>query len=453
MGASCSTGRGARKQLQKLLDELLLMLIQYLDRASLVRLCRVSRPLREVGSSALYRRTQVGRGTWEMPAATFNRSPRLAQYVRDLIIHYHRTGPGEVPYAEALTPVLTDMHNSSSLTVKGAACDGCPPHKNKPGRKTKFPITESDKARQVLESAKFYHFFLKSTFLPVLTNLRVCKLRFSDKAWWDLSARDSIFLHPHLKQLFIYGAAMKDFCCYSEKRRSSTSLEELYLSECDMSPATLHEILALPKALRHFTLTGGIFQDQYQATGERQSYLNAVEQHAHSLKTLKLELPWAASYDTPNAALKFKAFTILEELTTTTELLTGNLGDVEPPPPPSDPFPGSLKTIRLRYAMAFWETEWEQPWESAIADWVNTGALGCLSKVFFYRRFDTTFHTTDDSEKTFIHTIDLETRLQGTKTANVTLFRYRSDMGHVFPIHCWNCNRKCPLEKYSDLRS
>ncbi|KAL4971117.1 F-box protein [Aspergillus stella-maris] len=443
MGASCSTSRECTRndQLQKLPDELILALIRDLDRASLVRLCRVSRRLREIGSSALYRRTQVGLQPWEMPAANFERSPRLAQYVRDLIIHYDRILPGEPPYAETLTPVLADMRDLSSLTIKGAGSDGCPPHTNQ--RKwywNRFPATESDKARQVLESAKFHHLFLKSTFLPILTNLRVCKLRFSDRGWWDLSSRDSIFLHPRLKRLFIYGAAMKDFCCYSEDRRSSTSLEELYLSECDMSPATLHKVLSLPKALQQFTLTGGIYQTHYQATGERQLYLDAVKQQAHSLKMLKLEFPWDASYATPNGGLNFQAFPVLEELTTTTELITGNLIDLEPPPPPpvtNNPLPHSLKIIRLRYAMAYWEAEWERSWESAIANWVNTGALPSLSTVVFYRDLYGM----------------IRSPLRGTTTADVTLLRRDLELGYQFPIDCISCERNGPMRTYRGWQS
>ncbi|KAL4794042.1 hypothetical protein BDV19DRAFT_390553 [Aspergillus venezuelensis] len=384
MGQKCCTATSSNAKLDQLPTELLIQITSYRDYESRFQLRQVSRRLYAVFSPEIYRAPLIEEGKAKQFIANLTRDPQLAKEVHSLVVHYHDLDKTKhhlvghkVLYAEAL----------------GMNYDDCCPDDDRSW--LEGIVAAGRKYKQKRESAKLHDLFVKSLPLPVLRNLKVYKfkhpsqgeLSFQDHTWWDLSSRDSIFLHPYLKRLTIRGGTMGDFCCFDKAQQHGTSLEELNLIACDLAAETLHKILALPRALRRLTFKGLLRCGHMRATGERQPYLNAILQQAHSLKILDVDFAWHIIYETLNAGLSLRALTALEELTTTTELLTGNLDErvIPPAPPKENPFPESLKIIRLRYAMEFWVTSWEGPWQSALRDWVASGALLNLAFVEFSR--------------------------------------------------------------------
>ncbi|KAL4967123.1 uncharacterized protein BDV14DRAFT_198220 [Aspergillus stella-maris] len=99
-------------------------------------------------------------------------------------------------FAETLAPVIWYMDRLRVLQIKGSNFDN---------RFTRAANIDwygerffEREDRQQAKSAKFHDMFLRTASSPILANLRVCELSFNGKSsnkCWEISKRDSIFLH------------------------------------------------------------------------------------------------------------------------------------------------------------------------------------------------------------------------------------------------------------------
>ncbi|KAL4915681.1 hypothetical protein BDW62DRAFT_219238 [Aspergillus aurantiobrunneus] len=364
--------------------ELLIEICSYLDPVSLSCVCQVSRLFYEVAVSRLYQRILIKEDQGSLFAARIDQKPALARCVRSMKIHYHRPWEverrgerreewgGKPRYAEAFSPVLARMDRLQTLSIKGCRYEDS--YRDLQAG-DEIPVILSE-AWQLNESAKFHDLFLQSVSLPILTNLRKCELNFSDSKHWDLSLRDSIFLHPHHQRLSLLGATIKDFCCFDESRRHSTSLEELSMRACDVPPTAFRKLLAVPRALRQLNFTGVISGMPRRGGQFRQQYVDAMQQQAHSLKALTLTMPWDVQPSNP--PLDFQSLSALEDLTTTSLIIGGDItGGWHAPE--EHRFPSSLKHLRVWGVPGSITGHLEYCYVDAIRRWVAEGTLANLT--------------------------------------------------------------------------
>lgn len=176
---------------------------------------------------------------------------------------------------------------------------------------------------------------------------------------------------------------MKDFCCFNENRRYSTSLEELTLRGCDIGTEALGKILAVPRALRRLTFKGTIRQLTLRAGNVRQQYIDTIAQQAHSLLALDLDFPIDTCRKSRSCPADFQAFSVLQHLATAVDVLEGNLC------PWTSPltlhlFPTSLESLHLIFHHGVTDfTVWEGLYAEAVHRWVVDDTLPNLSTVTF----------------------------------------------------------------------
>lgn len=153
------------------------------------------------------------------------------------------------------------------------------------------------------------------------------------------STMEPIFHHSGLESLSITNICFEQVGnsrCPSPLLTRSTNLKELVLLNCDVSPEGLRQILSLPHALRRFTMKGEIqFSEHgHEHTANRQDYMDALRTHADSLEFLDVDL-----YYTSGQGVDLRGFSVLRELTLSTNELTGDYhkrsGEVGAVLPPS----------------------------------------------------------------------------------------------------------------------
>lgn len=223
-----------------------------------------------------------------------------------------------------------------------------------------------------------FYFLAYIKLIPILGELNL-----SNGERWDLALRDSIFLHPYLKSLSIYGATMKDFCCFNESRKYTTSLEELTMRGCDIGAEALGKTLAVPRALRRLTFKGTLRQGTLRAGNVRQQYIDCIAQQAHSLLALDLDFPIDTCRRSRNCPADFQSLYVLQQLATTVDVIEGNLVPWVSPLT-LHLFPVSLQHLHIIYDNGpGGYTRWDGLYAEAVHRWVVDDTLPNLSTVTF----------------------------------------------------------------------
>ncbi|KAL4866233.1 hypothetical protein BDV12DRAFT_138385 [Aspergillus spectabilis] len=125
---------------------------------------------------------------------------------------------------------------------------------------------------------------------------------------------------------------MEDFSWFKEENRYTPSLEELTLLSCHLDPLALRKVLAVPKALRKFTLNGSGGQLPHHSHPERKPYMEVIEQQARSLQVLDLCFSFLSS--DVNSAVSLHSLTQLEDVSVSSRLLEQGSGTGEQTNPP-----------------------------------------------------------------------------------------------------------------------
>ncbi|RAK98823.1 uncharacterized protein BO80DRAFT_411919 [Aspergillus ibericus CBS 121593] len=300
------------------------ILAQVASRASLASLARVCQQLRPVVERILYQSVYLRNHDGEKFAYALDCLPARAEYVQELLVHYHFVGvPDEEEYypcyAESLAPTIGRLVNLRSLVIKGLEYD--------------TEREEDDEYlggyERVIEETKKWNELFAQSAVPgsqVLQSLTKCQLIMDDLSRseppWDFRLRGTVMIHPYLKDLTLVGANVSGLADSLMASARSTSLENLSLFGCDAALRGIHDLLSLPRALKHFTYKGAPWTHRpYNVMEDRQKCIDAMKVQAHSLLTLDLDF-YPGVWDNP--ALDFRAFRCLEQLTVDPRALRGD---------------------------------------------------------------------------------------------------------------------------------
>ncbi|KAL4861870.1 hypothetical protein BDV12DRAFT_203595 [Aspergillus spectabilis] len=287
------------------------------DTTSLSRLSRSCHYLHSIVPEFLYRRLVLGNSQTRPFRDTLKSNPGLAKFVKSLSVHHHYVEPENVAdfrplIAEALAPTIGKLTQLEILKLKGCGMD------------TPFADVGSHwRHRRLYDAAygKFHKLFLKAMDGSVLSNLKTLTLNLSDRKLW-MCEMELFMFHPTLKKLSILGAAICPFVFLGPQR--STCLEELELLCCDISSETLGRALSVPKALRRLVFKGAtrtLPTMPHYVEVERQPYVEAIAQQAHSLKVLDIDF-WL-DLDVSHEPIDLSAISQVETLTTRPRVLDG----------------------------------------------------------------------------------------------------------------------------------
>ncbi|OGM43052.1 hypothetical protein ABOM_009225 [Aspergillus bombycis] len=382
-------------QLLHLPTEILVwILAEVPSQASFASLARTCRRLQTLVEPYLYRSVYLGNHDGESFAYAIDRKAVRAEYIQELVIHYHYVDdiPNEDEYypilVESLVPTISRLVNLRRLVVKGLEYD------------TQRPYDEPDFGpgpRLDALSMIWSWLFQQSTqsMSGVLPSLTTCELIMNDLTPtplqhtagepWYFSSRETVLLHPKLQKLSIVAAMISgldpEMLSYTKKPGfRPTSLETLILLCCDVSINGLHDMLKFPKALKNFTLKGSPWTTiPNQFPMDRGAIVNVLKAQAHSL--LNLELDFYLRTNCP--ALDFRDFTSLQQLTIDPKALRGD--DDEQSPEAQKHLrqychlPPSLRSLRFREYR-----EWGRPdlqTLSIVLDWVMSRGLPNLKNI------------------------------------------------------------------------
>ncbi|PYH89692.1 hypothetical protein BO71DRAFT_487722 [Aspergillus ellipticus CBS 707.79] len=292
--------------------------------ASLANLARVCRQLQPLAERILYQSVYLRNGTGDKFAYAIDRAPNRAMFVRELLIHYHYVDvPDEESYypfyAESLAPTIGRLVNLQSLVVKGLEYDA--------PREYDDDTTEGFE-RVIEEAEKWRHLFTQSAVSGsrILPSLTKCVLAMNDldhsEPPWSFDMRASVMIHPHLQDLTIVGARISSMEESLMASRRSTELESLVLVCCDVSSRSIHDLLSLPRGLKHLAVKGAAWTVRpYYYMKNRQEYIDALSIQAESLTSLDMDFPPGVP---DNPALDFRALQRLQKLTVDPQALRGD---------------------------------------------------------------------------------------------------------------------------------
>ncbi|KAE8162471.1 hypothetical protein BDV40DRAFT_160323 [Aspergillus tamarii] len=364
------------------------------SQASLASLAQTCRRLQMLVEPYLYRSVYLGNHTGESLTYAMERKAVRAEYIQELVIHYHYVEdvPNEDEYypilVESLVLTISRLINLRRLVVKGLEYDTCRSYDDPDFG----PGPRLDGLSEI-----WSWLFQQSTqsMSGVLPSLTTCELIMNDLTptplqnptgdLWYFSSRETVLLHPKLQKLSIVAAIISGLSSetlgYTKRPRfRPTSLETLTLLCCDVSPHALQEILKFPKALKIFILKGAPWTtrpDHYPT--DRGAIVNALKAQAHSL--LSLELDFYLHTDCP--ALDFRDFKCLQHLTIDPKVLRGD-NDGQSPEAEKHlrqhcHIPPRLRSLRFREYR-----EWGGPdllTLSIVLGWVMSGGLPNLKNI------------------------------------------------------------------------
>ncbi|KAL3477644.1 hypothetical protein BJX99DRAFT_257245 [Aspergillus californicus] len=360
-------------------DELMQLILSFLDQASLARMSSVCHLLHAISNPLLYHSVTLDLWQGLKFAGSLEDNATLVQLVKSVAIHDHYVQFPDLhteyaTYTALLSRSIARLSGLRKLTVKS-----CYNHDVFRARAHTDDLLEFVQQTSLV----FDSFFLEALQPWHLTKLRTCELNLSDSELWDFGERECILFHPTLRTLSIVGASISDIQSFRPTQTHITQLEELNLLCCDLSSQTLGKILAIPKSLRRFTYKGAprVTAKAKHTVIVYEEYFDALQQHAHSLRALDISF-WNCQYFR-NPAVDLRGFGALEEVTIKPGVLQGNRGDCHDLTPlTGNPFPPSLKSLTLFDSKHALDKLLEARYVSVLSRWFNDGDLpnmGCLT--------------------------------------------------------------------------
>ncbi|PYH85168.1 hypothetical protein BO82DRAFT_275992 [Aspergillus uvarum CBS 121591] len=320
-------------QLLQLPTEILQAIIGLISsRASLARMARVCRQLEALVDPILYRSIYLRNHDGETFIRALELRPALAQYIRELLVHYHYVNvPNQQEYypllVESLVPTIRRLVNLRRLTVKGLLYDA----------PRDYDDPDSGNVERFDDyAAEWFRLFEQAGHpgaADILPSLESCQMIMDDVPYnpeirtelWSFDTRSSVMVHPHLRELTLVGALVGGLDPALQYEPRSTRLESLTLLCCDVSWGGLRELLSVPKALKHLTWKGVPATSPPEFwPADRQSYVDAIRTHADSLVSLDLDFYAIGSHNPP---LDFRDFRGLRQLTIDPTVLRGDSRD------------------------------------------------------------------------------------------------------------------------------
>ncbi|OJK02180.1 hypothetical protein ASPACDRAFT_1854168 [Aspergillus aculeatus ATCC 16872] len=373
-------------QLLQLPTEILRVIISQIDsRASLARLARVCRFLEALVDPFLYQSVYLRNHDGEIFIRAVELRPARAQYIRELLIHYHYVNvPNQQEYypllVESLVPTICRLVNLRRLTVKGLLYDA-PQDYDDPdlGNVERFDAY----------AAEWFRLFEHAGGADVLPSLESCQMIMDDVPYdpeirtelWSFDTRSAVMVHPHLRNLTLVGALVGGLDPALQYEPRSTRLESLTLLCCDVSSDGLRELLRVPEALKHLTWKGvpATAPPEFWP-GDRQSYVDAIRTHAASLLSLDLDFYAIGGHHPP---LDFRHFRGLRQLTIDPGVLRGRGDSTDAHGNARHSteclLPGSLQRLVLREYREY--SVPDQETLPLVYRWVSSGALPSLRSV------------------------------------------------------------------------
>ncbi|RAL13221.1 F-box protein [Aspergillus homomorphus CBS 101889] len=373
-------------QLLQLPAEILQAIIgQLSSRASLASLARVCRHLESLVDPILCRSVYLRNHDDEPLIRALDARPARAQYIRELLIHYHYVNvPNQQEYypllVEDLVPTLRRLVNLRRLTVKGLLYDA-PRSYDDPdiGNIERFDAI-ANKWYQLFEQAG-------EPYSDVLPSLESCQMIMDDVPYhpdtrtdlWSFDIRSSVMIHPRLRDLTLLGALVGGLNPDLWYEPRSTPLESLTLLCCDVSAGGMREMLSPPRALKHLTWKGVPATSPPEFwPGERQEYLNAIRTQADSLLSLDLDFYGIGGHHPP---LDFRDFPCLQQLTIDSKVLRGSDTDAQAGVRHSGGclLPGSIQSLVLREYREYSAPDVRTL--SMVYSWMTSGELSSLKRI------------------------------------------------------------------------
>ncbi|KAI2991334.1 hypothetical protein CBS147482_9037 [Aspergillus niger] len=370
-------------------QELLEAILAQASRGSLASLARVCQRLRPLAERILYQSVYLRNHDGEKFTYALDCVPARAEYVRELIVHYHYVDVEDEEeyyplYAETLSPTIGRLVNLRTLVIKGLEFDA--------DREEDDEIIGGYE-RVIAEAEKWDTLFAQSAVpgSQILPSLTKCMMIMDDIApnqpAWDFSLRGAVLMHPCLQDLTIVGGEIESLKNHVPSPRS-TPLERLSLFGCDVSPSAMGEMLSLPRALKHLTYKGAPWC--YRPTNlmpNRQIYVDKIKAQADSLLSLDIDF-YPGVVDNP--PVDFTALQCLEQLTVESDALRGT-GEYDPKnnsklclwksPELKCQLPPSLKHLVLFLYCPKNPPDWRTL--IILYNWISRGSLPNLEKVTF----------------------------------------------------------------------
>ncbi|KAL3477638.1 hypothetical protein BJX99DRAFT_257239 [Aspergillus californicus] len=350
-----STEPSKRANLLDLPNELLLDILAYLDKQSLVSLACVP-DLSPLVLKALYSSVAIHNNGAGSFGRAFSRDPTLAEHCRSLTIHYKlykdsHYGSGQYQKKGSIPRDLVPSYCSDELSSEAHDCRFIP------GSSSTAPGANSCPNRQ--ESVKFQNLLLQSLDSNILDNLETCELNFSDRTEgsWDPSLCSAIFLLPRLKSLSIIGAVMHSFNPPPTIAQGSTSLETLTMIDC---------------AIRFYRDASWSDYNERFTNADADAYVDAIAQQSKSLTSLDVDLAFDGVIP-PAVIPDFRRLEFVEYLTIRPMTSHARL---QPAPAP---LPSTLK--RLVFLEPYYELPRAfYPQQQELVDhWANSDTLPKLT--------------------------------------------------------------------------
>ena len=127
--------------------------------------------------------------------------------------------------------------------------------------------------------------------------------------FWDLGSFHCLFRHPSLRHIHISCVSFTESIPALHSHIGKTPLTSLVFDECELSPASLRDILRTPTKLKHLTLGENVWNTrrsrhiQPRLTKDASGALDALSAVAHSLESLThFDPTWKLAIDSYKAS-------------------------------------------------------------------------------------------------------------------------------------------------------
>lgn len=231
-------------------NEILILVISFLDFEDLLTVRLTSSHLDELAQPFVYSELDVSHGLKaERLAKLIRADDRKAKWLKSVLVstkHDHDEGLTVFP------DQLRRMRNLKHLILETPDCNA---------------RASSDRVKWLKLQAQYDQIFAESSVaIPhderLLPSLETCTMHFVDNfvSLYPLPHYKSIFLHPTLQDLTISCMCTDRPAAFTDHKRfyRTTALTRLHLEESDFDPDTLAILLKLPQALKSLRLSEGV---------------------------------------------------------------------------------------------------------------------------------------------------------------------------------------------------
>lgn len=237
-------------KLLSLPDEILILVVSFLDFEDLLTARLTSSHLDELTQPFIYNELDISHGYKAQRIAKLIRADdRKAKWLKTVLVSTkHEDDDGLIVFPDQ----LRRMRNLKNLILETPDCNARPPQ---------------DRVKWLELQEQYDQIFLESgvgtprdeRLLPLLES---CTMHFVDHfvSLYPLPLYKNIFVHPTLQDLTISCMCTDRPSAYSdfEKFERTTALTSLHLEESDFHPEALSILLRLPQALKSLRLSEGV---------------------------------------------------------------------------------------------------------------------------------------------------------------------------------------------------